>query len=69
MVRVSIEVRSGTSRFRVAVSAGSVRRALGIAGGRHPGRMVGVRFPRDPAAEYPAVRGGRAGVERSKTAA
>ena len=68
MVKVSIEVRSGTSRFRVAVSAGSVRRALGIPGGRHPGHVVGVRFPRDPVAEHPAVRGGRVGVERSKTA-
>ena len=37
MVKISVQVSSGTARFRVAVRAGSVRRALEIAGGRNPG--------------------------------
>jgi len=37
MVKISVRVSSGTARFRVAVRAGSVRRALEIAGGRSPG--------------------------------
>ena len=37
MVKISVRVSSGTARFRVAVRAGSVRRALEIAGGRNPG--------------------------------
>lgn len=35
MVKVSVKVRSGTARFRVGVTAQSVRRALRLAGGRH----------------------------------
>jgi hypothetical protein len=40
MVKISVRVCSGTARFRVAVRAGSVRRALEIAGGPNPGRDV-----------------------------
>ena len=36
MVKISVRVSSGTARFRVAVRAGSVRRALEIAGGPNP---------------------------------
>jgi hypothetical protein len=43
MVKVSIEVRSGTARFNVAVSAESVQRALSLVGERHPGRIVRVK--------------------------
>ncbi len=42
MVKISVRVSSGTARFRVAVRAGSVRRALEIAGGPNPGRDVGL---------------------------
>ena len=38
MVRISVRVSSGTARFRVAVRAASVRRALEIVGERNPGR-------------------------------
>ena len=55
MVKVSVEVRSGASRFRVAVSAGTVRRAL--------------RIPGDPVIGVLTERGGRTRVERSKSAA
>ena len=70
MVKVSIEVRSGPSRFEVAVSAGSLRRALSIAGGQHSGRPAGVKLPIGPKGLFsgdPAAQAGR--VERPKTAA
>ena len=43
MIKVSIEVHSGAARFRVAVQAQSVQRALGLAGGRFPGRTCRVK--------------------------
>ncbi len=48
MVKVSIEVRKGATRFDVAVRAESIRRALDIVGGRYPGGAVRVKFPIDP---------------------
>ena len=45
MVRISVEVRSGTARFRVGVQAPSIREALGVVGGRYPRGVVGVAFP------------------------
>jgi hypothetical protein len=47
MVKVSIEVRSGAARFRVAVQARSIRRAISIVGNRYPDREIGARFPID----------------------
>jgi hypothetical protein len=48
MVKVSVEVRSGTARFRVGVQAESVRRALSMVGGRYPQGAVRVVFPVEP---------------------
>ena len=48
MVRISVEVKSGATRFRVAVQAESIRRALEIVQGQNPGRDIGVVFPIDP---------------------
>ncbi len=48
VVRVSIEIRSGSASFDVAVQAESIQRALSIAGANHPGSDVRVRFPIDP---------------------
>ena len=48
MVRVSVEVRSGTARFRVGVQAQSIRKALSVVGGRYPHSVVGVAFPIEP---------------------
>ena len=48
MVRISVEVSNGASRFRVSVQAESIRRALEIVQGQNPGRDVGVVFPIDP---------------------
>jgi hypothetical protein len=59
MVKVSVEVRSGTARFRVSVQAQSIRRALSMVGGRYPTSEVRVSFPIEPEGffvEGPAAR-------------
>ena len=48
MVKVSVEVRSGTARFRVGVQAPSIHEALSLIVGKHPQREVRVLFPADP---------------------
>lgn len=45
MVKVSVEVKSGTARFRVGVQAPSIKKALRLVGGRYPHREVRVVFP------------------------
>lgn len=46
MIKVSVEVRNGTARFRVAVQAESAERALALVTGTFPGREVArVGFP------------------------
>ncbi len=47
MVRISVEVSSGTARFRVSVQAQSIERALEIAQRQNPGKDCEVRFPID----------------------
>ena len=47
-MKFSVEVRSGTARFRVGVQAPSIREALGVVGGRYPGGVVKVAFPTEP---------------------
>jgi hypothetical protein len=48
MVRLSVEVRSGTARFRVGVQAQSIRKALSVVGGWYPRGVVEVAFPIEP---------------------
>ena len=48
MIKVSIEVREGASRFSVAVRADSIRRAVSLATERYPKGDVRVSFPIDP---------------------
>jgi hypothetical protein len=48
MVGISVEVRSGTARFRVGVQAPSIREALGVVAGRHPQGVAEVAFPIEP---------------------
>jgi hypothetical protein len=48
MVKVSVEVRSGTARFQVGVRARSIREALGLVGGKYPHSEVRVVFPIEP---------------------
>ncbi len=72
MVRVSIEVRKGATRFDVAVRAESIRRALDIVGGRYPGGAAWVKFPIDPGgffAKDSAAAAGIVGVELQERAA
>jgi hypothetical protein len=44
-VKFSVEVRSGTARFRVGVQARSIREARRLVGGRHPQEVLEVAFP------------------------
>ena len=48
MVRISVEVRSGTARFKVMVQAESIERALEIARSHNPDKECRVTFPLDP---------------------
>jgi hypothetical protein len=48
MVKVSIEVHSGSARFWVSVQAQSVQQATSIVAGRYPSREANVRFLTDP---------------------
>ena len=47
MVKVSIEVRKGATRFEVAVRAQSMVRALRLVEGWYPGGDFRVKFPID----------------------
>lgn len=48
MIRISVQVARGAARYRVAVRAQSMGRALEIVGRQNPGREVKVAFPTDP---------------------
>ena len=60
MVRVSIRIREGASRFDVSVKAQSIRRAIGIAAALYPSADVRVRFPIDAEAFFVEEPGTRA---------
>ena len=67
MVKVSMEVRKGTSRFAVAVRAESLQRAVSLVRGRYPGGDCRVLFPVDPEelyAEDPAAGATGFGVDQ-----
>ena len=48
MVKVTIEVHDGTSRFAVAVLAKSIQQALSIVAAQYPSSVVRVKFPINP---------------------
>ena len=48
MIKISIEVRSGAARFKVASQAESIERALEIAKRYNSGKECKVEFPIDP---------------------
>ena len=48
MIRISVQVSSGTTRFRVAIQAESIEHALKIAARQNPGKECEVTFPIDP---------------------
>ena len=71
LVKVSVEVRSGTARFRVGVQAESIRRALSMVGGRHPQGEVRVLFPIEPEGflvREPSAPAGMVGSEQQSHA-
>ena len=68
MVKVSVELRSGTACFRVGVQAPSIREALGLIGGRYPRREVRVVFPVEAEGFFvrqPATSAGIVGTEHT----
>ena len=72
MVRISVEVRSGTARFRVGVQAPSIREALALVGGRYPRREVRVVFPIEPEGFFvkePSAPAGAAGSKQARQVA
>ena len=52
MIRISVQVSSGSARFRVAIQAESIERALEIARRHNPGKECVVNFPIDPEAFF-----------------
>jgi uncharacterized Zn finger protein len=52
MVRVSIRIREGASRFNVSVQAQSIPQAVEIAADRYPEADVRVSFPIDGGAFF-----------------
>ena len=50
MIKVSVQVTRGAARYRVAVQAESIERALEIVERQNPGCEAKVAFPIDPEA-------------------
>ena len=48
MIRISVQVSSGTARFRVPVQAESIERALETVARQYPSKVCEVTFPIDP---------------------
>ena len=48
MVKICVEVQSGTAHFRVGVQAEGIRRALSLLGARYPHTETRVVFPIEP---------------------
>ena len=48
MVRIVVEVESGTARFHAVVRARNIERAVGSARAQYPMSRVNVLFPIDP---------------------
>ena len=69
MIRLSVEVGRGTARYKVAVQAESIRRALQIAGALRTGGGPRVTLAIDPEASFVGDLAAAAGsVEREKAA-
>jgi hypothetical protein len=67
MVKVSMEVRNGTTHFNVAVKAQSIEQAANIVRVGYPDCGVRVKFPIDPEGFFvnkPALRAGIVGIDR-----
>jgi hypothetical protein len=62
MIKVPIEVRSGATRFKVALVAQSIEGALEMAKRYNPGKECRVVFPIDPQSFFVEDDLGRGGV-------
>jgi hypothetical protein len=62
MIKISIEVKSGAARFKVASQAESIEGALEIAKRYNPGKECRVVFPIDPEGFFGGDDLGRGGV-------
>jgi hypothetical protein len=70
MIRITVDIDSGTARYRVAVQAGSIRRALELVERMEPGSEFRVAFPIDPETFFVKDPVAKAGpVERERLAA
>ena len=69
MVKVSIEVRSGTARFRVAIQAETTHRALSLVAGRYPAGTCRVKFPVEVEGFFAESLAARAGTQPQALAA
>jgi hypothetical protein len=67
MIRITIEIGRGATRYRVAVQAESIGRALEIVKGMSPDGNFRVTFPIDPEVYFvkdPAATAGLIGGEK-----
>lgn len=62
MIRVSVEVGSGTARFSVTVRAESIEHAVSIAEAHYPGGKGRVVYPIDPEPFFIKDRAASAGL-------
>jgi hypothetical protein len=62
MIKIAIEVRSSTARFKVALVAESIEGALEMAKRYNPGKECKVVFPIDPENFFVGDDLGRGGV-------
>ncbi len=62
MVRITVEIGDGATRYRVAVQAESIRRALEIVKGLNPGDDLKVKFPIDPETFFVEDRAATSGL-------
>jgi hypothetical protein len=70
MVRVTVDIESGTARYRVAVQAESIQRALELVERMEPDSEFRVAFPIDPDTFFVKDLAAEIGpVEREKLAA
>ena len=70
MVRITVEVGQGAVRYRVAVQAESIRRALEIVERVNPGSEFRVTFPIDPETFFVGDSAAMTGlIEQAKTVA
>ena len=69
MIRITVDIDSGTARYRVAVQAESIQRALELVERMDPGCKSGVAFPIDPESFFVNDPAAKVGPVEQKTLA